>query len=136
MEPNNMPTNTNPDLMPTPETDALRDRLIMTFLNGGKLDQASISNAVFDFARKLERERDQWRNSARELRGVLSDLHNHNSQTCSVYFEQDGRPTYIACDLGEAYSESVLCERASSAIAKHNKMSVDALNQQNERSGK
>jgi hypothetical protein len=125
-----MPTNTNPDLTPTPETDALRDRLIMTFLSGGNLDQASISNAVFDSARKLERERDALRlelvnrNSwAREVQQVAKAIERERDQWKKAALKQRSSTT-IETRTHRLECTCILCE----AI-----FIMEALNQQNER---
>jgi len=50
------------------------------------------------------------------LRKVLEALHKKTSETCNVFFEQDGKPIDIVTDLGEAYQESDLCSQVYQAL--------------------
>ena len=70
-----------------------------------------------DFARQLERELQQSEAACASMREALQEHHNHATDTCVVFFEQDGQPIGISTDLGEAYSESLLCEKALKALS-------------------
>lgn len=47
---------------------------------------------------------------------ALEAHHKHHQQALEVYLEQDGKPLDFSIDLGEAYSDSGLCEKTGEAI--------------------
>lgn len=55
--------------------------------------------------------------AADKLRAALQEAHDHQSQSCSVFFEEGGNPVpLLPVDLGEAYQDSAQCERAVDAL--------------------
>jgi len=50
------------------------------------------------------------------LRVGLQAHHDRNLEKLVVYFQQDGKPVEMETDLGEAYSESALCEQTTLAL--------------------
>jgi hypothetical protein len=56
------------------------------------------------------------RESVKPLVDALRNHHAHASESCNVFFEQDGKAIDIATDLGEAYQDSELCEKTYDAL--------------------
>lgn len=68
-----------------------------------------------EFARKLEV-------VMRAMADALKAIHDHNSESCNVFFEQDGNPIGVSCDLGEAYQESDICDNICKALEQFNSL--------------
>ena len=57
--------------------------------------------------------------TAEEIRPLMEALrkhHQHAKEGAVVFFEQDGKPSEIATDLGDAYQDSGLCEETCDAL--------------------
>lgn len=65
---------------------------------------------------ELEAELERVRKQAAAMREALQKHHDHASEACNVFFEQDGKPIDICTDLGEAYQDSSLCELTLDAM--------------------
>jgi len=55
---------------------------------------------------------------------ALRAHHQHDSESCPVFFEQDGKPIELCTDLGEAYGESALAEQTVKALGTQAAMEV------------
>lgn len=68
---------------------------------------------------ELEAELEQVRAACAAKHAVLKAMHDHASESCKVYFEEDilSKPIGEATDLGEAYQESDMCEKTEAALA-------------------
>lgn len=64
------------------------------------------------------RESESLKSRVEQLKSALQKHHDHHSESCVVYFEQDGKPIEISVDLGEAYQDSDLCELTCRALAR------------------
>lgn len=67
----------------------------------------------------------RWKAMAQELYGRLLIHHEHQSETCNVFFEQNGKPLDFSTDLGEAYQESDMYEKTTSVLWEYRNLAHD-----------
>lgn len=83
-------------------------------------DMVGLSNGIMlHEVSTLRAEVYKLRETCDELAAALKAQDDHHSESCVVFFEQDGKPIEISTDLGEAYQESELCEKTGKAISNY-----------------